>query len=561
VQLQVLPNNVGQWIPSSYLSSSGAFNPANAAIGNNAIQYMIGTSTCNTQQTNFVSVENFVPATVLQPLVDLCTSNPAVNLAPFTANANGNWTGPGITGNNFSPTSAGAGSFKLIYKTSSTPSGLCPDVDTLSVKVYSLDAPYINPAGPICNNAQPFQIKVSPLGGLFKGMNSNALSSSGLFNPAAGVIGKNVMSYSISSGPCIAFAQATITVEEFVSAAIIRQPDFAYCANHEAFNLNGFVKNQGGTWNGPGLVGANMFDPSKANLDDNNVLYYHTQSSSNALLCPDVSSLTIRVKSEPKATIQTTSLTGCAPLNVVFTSPEHTTGKGLWSFDDGTKRNGFNTAYTFTHSGTFNVVYNYEDLDAPGCSTQVRLISPVKVLAQPYANFEVPDEITMSDPQVKLLNTSSPLADNQYLWTIQGMEQYFEVHPIVIFPQKGTYRVTLQATDINGCKAERVKFVEVKNDFNVFVPNSFTPNYDGLNDVFKPVFSPFGLDSEAYEFIIYDRWGQVVFTTRDISTGWDGSFMNKGNQLLKQDTYTYQLKYRDYDGQVFRRTGLVQLLK
>lgn len=560
VQIQVIPL-VGQWQSSSYLSTAGVFTPSLAPIGSNMIAYSIGTNTCNTQQTIFVSVEAFVPATVVQQLKDLCVTTPVVNLAPFTANTNGNWAGQGITGNNFAPAMSGAGQFKLIYKTASQPSNLCPDADTLAVKVYSLAPPLVNPVGPFCNNALPVKLKVSPLGGVFAGANTGALSTDGLFNPAIGVIGKNLISYSISSGPCIAYTQATVEVEAFVSAAIIRTPDYAYCVNRDPFNLNGFVQNTGGTWNGPGLVGANMFDPSKANVGSKNILTYHTQSQTNALLCPDASTLILNIKDLPKASIITSSLSGCAPLKVSFNSPENTSGKGLWSLDDGAKQEGFTMAHTFTSSGTYNVVYNYEDTEAPGCSMQVKLKSPIIVFAQPQANFEVPEEITMNDAKVKLINTSTHLGDNQYLWTIQGLEQYFDVHPVVDFPERGTYRVTLQATDVRGCKSDITRFVEVKNDLGIYIPNSFTPNFDGLNDYFMPVFSPYGLDTEGYTFQVFDRWGREVFSTRNINTAWDGTLMNKGGNMLKEDVYTYQVQYRDRDSRVYVRQGYVSLLK
>jgi gliding motility-associated-like protein len=560
VQMNVIPA-VGQWLSSSYLSSTGVLTPSLAPIGNNMISYVIGTNTCNTQQTIFVDVEAFVPATVIQQLRDVCVTTPVINLAPFTANSTGNWVGQGITGNNFSPAMAGAGQFDLIYKTASQPSNLCPDADTLSVRVFSLAAPLVNAAGPFCNNALPVKLKVSPLGGVFAGANTGALSTDGLFNPALGVIGKNLISYSISSGPCIAYTQATVEVEAFVSAAIIRSPDLAYCVNQEPFNLNGFVQNPGGTWTGPGLVGANMFNPALANVGGKNILTYHTQSKNNALLCPDVSTLILTVKDLPKASIQTSSLSGCAPLKVTFSSPENTMGKGLWSLDDGSKTEGFSMAHTFTRSGTYDVIYNYEDTEAPGCSLQVKLSNPVIVYPQPVAGFEVPEEITMNDPKVKFQNTSTPLMDNQYLWTVQGLEQYFDVHPVIEFPERGTYRINLQATDVRGCKAEVTRFVEVKNDFGFFIPNSFTPNFDGLNDFFMPVFSPYGIDTEGYSLQVFDRWGREVFTTHNTATAWDGTYLNKGGNLLKEDTYTYQVQVRDLDGRVYKKQGTVSLLR
>ena len=561
VQMQVLPAT-GQWLPSSYVSASGVFSPTLAAIGANAVQYAIGNSTCSTIQTVFVNVEAFVPATILQAFQDLCVNNPAVNLVPFTANAAGTWAGMGVSGVTFNPATAGAGFFKLVHSTASSPSGLCPDSDTLSVQVYSLQAPTIVGIPEKCNTSKPFQIQVSPLGGVFEDLNGGALNGAGIFQPALGVIGKNLISYSISSGPCIAYTQATVNVVEFVSAAIAKTPEFAYCINREPFNLDGFVKNIGGDWQGPGVVGKNMFHPDKAKVGDKTVLtYYTTPKNGNPLTCPDAATVAIYVKDLPKASIITTSLSGCAPLQVSFSSPENRSGKGLWSIDDGSKTDGFVIKHEFTKSGTFNVTYDYEGTEAPGCAVQVKLKTPVIVYPQPTANFEVPEDISMIDPQVKLLNTSSPLYDNTYMWTVQNMEQYFDVHPVVKFPVQGTYRVALQATDVRGCKNEIIKYVDVKNDIACFIPNSFTPNFDGTNDVFMPVFSPYGLDTEYYYLQVFDRWGTEIFSTRDYTIGWNGTFQNKGLTNLKEDSYNFQLRFRDAEGRIFTRQGVVTLMR
>jgi gliding motility-associated-like protein len=139
------------------------------------------------------------------------------------------------------------------------------------------------------------------------------------------------------------------------------------------------------------------------------------------------------------------------------------------------------------------------------------------------------------------------------------MADRFELMPVITFTKTGTYRVTLTATSFGNCKDDITKLIEVKNDFNVFIPNSFTPNEDGLNDVFRPVFSPYGLDEKTYEMTIYDRWGHVLFHTKDINKGWDGTIQNAGQTPLKQDTYVYTLKFKDTEGKGYYRTGYIAL--
>ncbi|MDI1353680.1 MAG: gliding motility-associated C-terminal domain-containing protein [bacterium] len=561
VQMTVSPAT-GSWIPTPYLNTAGVFNPSLAVIGNNAVQYIIGTNTCNARQTMFVSVEAFVPATILAGTGDLCNNSPAVNLSPFTANTLGTWSGPGLTGSSFNPAVTNAGLFSLIYKTATSPSGLCPDVDTLAIRVFSLAVPVITAVGPLCDTHAPFKLQVSPVGGLFGGTNNGAVNIEGLFQPALGIIGNNLVSYSISSGPCIAYAQSMIAVEKFVTADFEKQVDPAYCKNHLAFDLNSLVKNPGGFWSGPGVVGS-MFNPAKANIGDNNVIVYQTHSNPTALLCPDSSAVRIRVKDIPKGTAISNAISGCVPFSVLLSSAGFVSGKGSWNIDDGSAPlPGLTNAYVFTKPGSYQVVFNFWDDEAVGCSTQVVLKNLITILPVPKADFITnPSDISISAPDVALTNLTKPLGDNNYVWTVWGMNQLFEVHPKITFPEPGTYKISLRATNINGCSDELIKYVEVKNDFNIFIPNSFTPNFDGLNDYFLPVFSPFGLDPNSYLMEVYDRWGHLVFSGKDHTKGWDGTFQNKGAEELKEDSYTYRIKFRDLEGKVYSKTGTVILLK
>ncbi len=93
------------------------------------------------------------------------------------------------------------------------------------------------------------------------------------------------------------------------------------------------------------------------------------------------------------------------------------------------------------------------------------------------------------------------------------------------------------------------------------MPNSFTPNNDGLNDVFKPVTNRTTL--QPYLFLIYNRWGgQLIFESTDPNTGWDGKF---NGEACAAGTYIYTLQYRQGESSSSETGGLkkgqVTLLK
>ena len=561
IQLTVTPNT-GYWVPSSFLSANGTFSPALSPVGNNGVQYVIGTSTCNAQQTKIISTEAFVSAALTASLGDLCSTGAQINLLPITLSNSGNWSGPGITGTSFNPGTSGAGTFTLTYHTSSTPSGLCPDKSALAVNVFSLATPVISKAGPFCNNSLPSQLLVSPVGGLFGSGLVGAVSGGGLFNPALAMIGDNVISYSISSGPCVANAHVNIAVEKFVSADFAKYAETAYCINNLPFNLNSLVENPGGSFmGGPAVVpGGSMFDPFKANLGEN-IITYQTHSLPTAL-CMDTKTISLKVKGIPVVTASSNTYTGCAPVEVVLKSLASESGIGVWNLNDGSEaQQGSTISHIYTSPGSYSVVLSYADGEAKSCSTQV-FLPVISVNEMPHADFIFsPDEITIDNPEVTFTNLSTTLKDNRYTWTIEKLNQSSDVNPVINFPQIGNYKVTLTATTNNGCKSEISKTIEIKNDFNVFIPNSFTPNYDNINDVFKPVFSPYGLDTKTYSLEIFNRWGKELFSTKDYTKGWDGTVQNKGDEALKPDVYIYKVRYKDLNGQAYDQIGDVTLIK
>jgi gliding motility-associated-like protein len=556
-QIIVSPNT-GTWTTVSYQNLQGVFIPSLAAIGNNTVQYVIGTNTCNTQATATIQVESFVPATITGTIADQCNTNGQVNLTPLTAANSGTWSGSGVTGVAFNPGTSGTGSIILTYNTQSVPSGLCPDQSTLAVNVFSLASPSLGSIGPFCNSHLPMQIPVTPLGGIFSGVNNNAVTGTGIFNPSNATIGNNLINYSVSAGPCIAFAQTTISVEKFISADLSNYAG-PFCRNEGPINLNSLVQNQGGTWSGGAGLSGNMFSPAFANPGNDNVFVYSTHSSPTASLCPDSSSIRIQVNDIPVINVVSNQDRGCLPVEVIFNTPSVNSGQGVWHLGDGTVINGLTVTHIYNTPGSYTVTFNYQD--EIGCSAIATLPTPINVYSVPNAAFNYsPDQITMIKPEVNFSNQSTVLGSNTYQWQIGNLYQLNDVNPYVVFPGPGDYLITLTATSVNGCKDAVTKMITVLNDYGVYIPSSFTPNFDGLNDYFLPVFSPYGLDLSVYELEIFDRWGHSLFHTKDVNQGWDG--MAKGSdEPLKQDVYVYKIKFKDADGKIHHKTGHVSILK
>ena len=109
----------------------------------------------------------------------------------------------------------------------------------------------------------------------------------------------------------------------------------------------------------------------------------------------------------------------------------------------------------------------------------------------------------------------------------------------------------------NCAKTDSVEIISCPlGTINVYMPTAFTPNGDGVNDVFRPVTN----ELVNIHLMIYNRWGELIFETQDITKGWDGT--SKGRKC-EVGAYTYILTYEDTSSQSSTKkiTGSVILLR
>ncbi len=123
-------------------------------------------------------------------------------------------------------------------------------------------------------------------------------------------------------------------------------------------------------------------------------------------------------------------------------------------------------------------------------------------------------------------------------------------NPIASPTATTTYVLTL--TDANGCTA--TDSVTIVVDGSLYVPNTFTPNGDGINDMFFA----FGQEIETFEMWIFNRWGELIFTCDDLSIGWDGTYQG---DVVQIDTYVWRIKYKEYAGKEGERIGHVNVVR
>lgn len=148
----------------------------------------------------------------------------------------------------------------------------------------------------------------------------------------------------------------------------------------------------------------------------------------------------------------------------------------------------------------------------------------------------------------------SAYGEGNFLWTPStGLNDATLLNPVVTIDHDQTYVLT--ASSPEGCVAKDSITISVFKGSTVFVPNAFTPNGDGKNDVFRPSLN--GIKKLNY-FNVYNRWGELVFSTSDKNFSWDGKW--KG-QPMSAGSYVWILKAVDLEGKFYQLRGTVTLIR
>lgn len=358
--------------------------------------------------------------------------------------------------------------------------------------------------------------------------------------------------------PCADTNTSTFQIYPPVAPSFV--PPAGQCITGNSFNFMAggqFMGNGTWTWN----FGPNA-NPSTSNvLDPTNVVWntpgiYPVTFTVNENGCTGFYTDTVVVYPIPSANFSATPLSGCVPYTVQFSdsSIAGTTISYLWDFGDGNTSTQSNPIHTYTDTGSFTVTLIIATSN--GCIGIDTFSVPgmVTVFPSPIAGFSVSDtSVSIFDPYITVVDQSQG-ADSCVLNFGDGFitSNCDVVHTYWAY---GSYVITQVVYNDYGCTDTAQITIEILPENRFYIPNTFTPNGDGLNDYFLPAI----LGAEEYRFMIFDRWGELIFDTHDTFQGWDGRY--KGNKC-QEDTYVWKIEYTNVvDGNHLNLIGHVNLIR
>jgi len=243
---------------------------------------------------------------------------------------------------------------------------------------------------------------------------------------------------------------------------------------------------------------------------------------------------------------------GCAPVCTRLVAGALDEADYAWSTSDGGSGSGAEFTHCFppgVHDVTLAVASNGYGALCPATITLSGLINAWPV---PSAAFTAsPWTTTTEQPTIRFFDQSGGADTLAWSFGI-GDSTNAESAPSFTYDSIACYTVRLVATNTYGCASEVAHLVCVEPPFDLWVPNAFTPNGDGFNDLFFAVTTV--AQPRAFELLIFDRWGLIVFAGGSPDAQWDGGHS-------PNDLYVWRLRIRDTMGTVHERIGHVMLLR
>lgn len=262
----------------------------------------------------------------------------------------------------------------------------------------------------------------------------------------------------------------------------------------------------------------------------------------------------------PIADYTCSAKSGCGSLTVLFENRSLHADSFIWYFGDGGISDEENPTYIYDRSGEYIVTLRAIGEGGESMVTK----DTIRVFNLPEAIFEFkPENAVLPDDPVTFYNYSQNAV--QYLWDFGDNRLSDEAEPVHYYSKAGEYNVKLKVWSAEGCNDSVVVHdAFADNGCQIVFPNAFTPNPNGpgsgyysLGSTDNDVFYPRCQGVVEYQLRIFNRFGKLIFESKDLNIGWDGYINGK---LARQDVYIWKVRGRFQNGKSFVRFGNVTLL-
>jgi len=280
--------------------------------------------------------------------------------------------------------------------------------------------------------------------------------------------------------------------------------------------------------------------------------------------CGDSISKMVKINPRPIINFTAPNTIGCNPLCVnlqnTATISSGSNASFLWNFGDGST---FDQSPNPNHCYANNSALSQLTFDVTltvtsdsGCVSIYSKNNFITVNPIPIADFSVqPDTASINDPIISFTDLS--LGENSWNWNFGDFTTSSMQTPLPhSYADTGKYLIALIVSNQYTCFNTAYKTIFIEPFWSFFIPNAFSPDGNGNNDYFQG----YGNGILEYEMMIFDRWGKLIYKTKDYNLPWDGG-ANNGKDIAQIDVYVYVIKIKDLKEVKHIYRGIVSLVK
>ncbi len=523
---------------------------------------------CVGTPSSYTITVNPTPAVDVISNITVCHGEivPAASYSSQTSGTTFQWTNSNTSiglaasgaGNlpSFTATNTGTSGVTATITVSPTANTCAGTPSTYMITVNPLPVITLTTAPQFCHTSPAFTLGfASPAGGTYSGTGV----SGGTFDPAIAGIGTHTITYNYTNPitGCSNSDSTQLIINGFLNITVLPNNPFL-CDSGSVLLIASGAYNY--NWQPSG--GLSSPSGSQVVATPSSTTTY-TVLGSNSDGCMGSTTVTVGLYPVPTLSIIPDPDEGCSPLKVKFDYEPVgliDTNAMIWNFGDISSVDNTSTlpepTHTYYHRGNYLVYLRAHTIE--GCV--VTAIDSIDVFQKPAADFYNNPEVAYSDnPNFHFIDLSSNA--NGWDWNFGDPASYNDnlsnlQNPIHTFSDSGTYMVQLIVYSDQSCSDTIEKTITIYPEILIYIPNAFTPNKDGQNEIFKPVIT--GIDENNYKLYIFDRWGRQTFFTDDVNMGWDGT---ENDKECESAVYVYNVYYTSVIGKAYKIKGTVTLLK
>lgn len=453
----------------------------------------------------------------------------------------------------FDPAAAGNGTVEVTYYGT----GTCEASMTASFDILLTPDPGVVEPAPICVGTSELPLAAALTGGVWASPGcAGCVAADGTFYPSQAGTGTWNVTYE-TAGDCP--ASDALQVEVVANPPSTFSPLDDRCEEWGAINLT--PATTGGQFSGTAINAGGYFAPTGPGTYE---ISYTLPGE-----CGSTTTESLVIQPTPDAAFDVPESEGCVPFVVEAFGVEPVGGgNSIWYFlppSGNATGSTENDAATFTLAEPGCADLSRTVTSAAGCSATFEAANVACAAPSPSANFTyAPIAPTPYAPHVTATAIDWEPADSvavNWAWSYGEFAGVLATGTEVLADMSIAPTLCLTVTDTVGCASTTCRVIELVEPLDFFIPTAFSPDGDGLNEAWQ--LTPFGFEPweiRSFKVSVFDRWGQILFSSTDPSAAWVGDIAG-GSHFAEDGVYNYLLRLQLIDGRRLERTGAVLLVR